>query len=68
MKPAKDDLTGRPKCVVCGEVQTDIVFIQATNHNHLYVGFPVCAEHDLNDLVPDQYVMNNLIVEVGSAT
>jgi len=67
MQQPKDDLTGRPKCVVCGKVQTDLIFIplaevQATPSIH--IGFPVCDDHTLKDLTPDQYVMNNLIVEV----
>lgn len=56
----------RPKCVVCGEEQTDLIFIESyeTFSHQLHVGFPVCDKHTLQDLKPDQYVMNNLIVEV----
>ena len=52
------------KCVVCKEKdQTDLIFITVMQP-FMYIGFPVCDEHALADLKPDQYVMDNLIVEV----
>jgi len=62
----------RPLCVVCEREQTDLVFIhQDINRfdkhslgNEIHVGFPVCDDHDITDIAPDQYVMNNLVVEV----
>jgi hypothetical protein len=57
------------KCVVCKENdQTDMIFLrilpEPTHQGLMYIGFPVCSEHTLADLKPDQYVMDNLIVEV----
>lgn len=58
----------RPKCVVCGEEQTDLIYVRTYRETiadlNLHIGFPVCDNHTLEDLKPDQYVMNNLIVEV----
>lgn len=56
----------RPKCVVCGEEQTDLIYVHTKRYQPgtFHIGFPVCDDHSIDDLKPDQYVMNNLIVEV----
>lgn len=52
----------RPKCVVCGEEQTDVVFLCVMRYS---IGFPVCDQHTLVDLTPDQYVVDQIILEVA---
>lgn len=54
----------RPKCVVCGKDQTDVEFIPLTQPTYISIGFPVCDKHSVEDLAPDQYLFDQLIVEV----
>lgn len=67
--PPKERRT-RPGCVVCDDEQTDLVFVhqdlreRPSLGQEIHVGFPVCDSHTLADLAPDQYVLDNLVVEV----
>lgn len=58
----------RAKCVVCGEDQTDLVSLShipiMVDLNQFIILFPVCDQHTLKDLKPDQYVFDQIVVEV----
>lgn len=72
-----NEMGERAKCVVCGEEQVDVEYLGPIPRwvpsrpgdnkriQTLHIGFPVCYEHQIKDLQPDQYVLSDIIVEVA---
>lgn len=67
-------MSERAKCVVCGEEQVDVEYLDPVMRlvgptgerrvQVLHIGFPVCYQHQVKDLSPDHYVFSDLLVEV----
>lgn len=70
-EPDSADRVSRPSCVVCGEPQTDLVwlhlkekFFGREDYRRYSFGFPVCDLHKLSDIRSDQYSFGSLLVEI----
>lgn len=47
----------RAECMVCESEQTDVLYVHTYDgHREWHIGFPVCEEHNLDDVTSDQHV------------